>query len=134
MQPEPVMPGHGPIVRGNNQLSRELAGLSGSAYFRIPFGGNMAIPFSGPLLYGQSPEERSTAVKIQTSGIDQPDRLGTVAESPESRQRRDDRSAYVETVHDVSLPLLCSPIPLTRVIGARTDTSFCKVQSWLQFR
>ena len=100
-QPDGYPPtGHGPIVGGQGNIARELAGLRGSEFFRLPFGPTVSMsrltgPFSVGLGYGGDMPGFS-------GFLGQKD-LSRVAESPEGVQRRDDRSAYVETVQDVSI-------------------------------
>jgi hypothetical protein len=106
MQPDPAfIPGHGPIVTGQGNVSRELAGLSASDFFRLPFGPMVQLhrPFPSP----QSPDDLPLGMGIggilaEALRSDHPEDRFHVAESPDSVQRRDARSAFVESVEDVS--------------------------------
>jgi len=68
----------------------------GNAMFHIPFGANVGIPLPrAPLMFGGLPLPGSLPAAI---GRDAPHST----DSPEHRQKRSDRSAFVESVTDVS--------------------------------
>lgn len=110
MQPDPgFIPGHGPIVTGQGNVSRELAGLSSSDFFRLPFGPMVQI--HRPFPFPQSPDDIPLGMGIggilaEALRSDYPEDRFHVAESPDSIQRRDARSAFVESVEDVSRRIL----------------------------
>jgi len=118
-QQEPFMSSHGPILLGQGAVARELAGLSGTGFFHVPYGPDVRLRFGagvpgGPLggwksMLG-SPADITVNPVTQAGvpGTTGGEPLGVIAESPatEQPQRRDDKSAYVESITDVSHPLL----------------------------
>jgi len=114
-QQGPFLPGHGPIVLGQGAISREPAGFSGTGYFHVPFGPDVRLRFGGGLpggaLSGLQGMMGAAAGLAQDHGAQPGDtgpigraQLGVIAESPatERTRRREDKSAYVESITDVS--------------------------------
>ena len=124
-QQEPFMSSHGPILLGQGAVARELAGLSGTGFFHVPYGPDVRLRLGagvpgGPLggwksMLG-SPADITVNPVTQAGvpGTTGGEPLGVIAESPatEQPQRRDDKSAYVESITDVSHPLfvLCGRV------------------------
>ena len=79
-------------------------GMFGGGFYRIPFGVPMSVHLPRPLLVSRDSAGLGVGVGLPSrlAEIFTPNALSRVAESPEGRQRNDARSAYVETVQDVS--------------------------------
>ena len=106
LQPEAPLPIPGPPPQVPDPTER--SGPFGSGpFFRIPFGVPLGASIPRPMLITRNSSGMGVGMGLSSrlaDFINPP--LSRVTESPEGRQRRDDRSAYVETVHDVSTATL----------------------------
>lgn len=89
--------------------ARERAALSGGPFFRIPFGVPMNANLSRPMMalrtdtgIGMGIGYDAGAVRAMQQGASEYGMDG-IGDNPEDPRRRADRSAYVESVEDVSL-------------------------------
>ncbi|ORX39184.1 hypothetical protein BD324DRAFT_618757 [Kockovaella imperatae] len=110
-------------------------GALGGSFYRIPFGVPMSMSLPRPLLMSRDSAGLGIGVSLppQLTKLFTPP-LSRVAESPEGRQRKDDRSAYVETVHDEQEPV--DPTVTARQVRSggpsRSDESAALAESGIQ--
>lgn len=95
-------------IMGGQPMTRDV-GNAGS-FFRIPFGVPLGMPLARPMMLMRTGTGTGMGIGITGMGMG-PSGLDNVPEADE--RRRDDRSAFVETVHDVSW-FLCSACPANR--------------------
>lgn len=100
----------------HSHLSRELAGLSGGSFFRIPFGVPMGARMPHPLMMTR--QGTSVGLGLGFGGAQRMEGVTGVAESPEGTRGR---SAYVESVEDVSTYWVTSK----RLTAIGTGASCC---------
>ena len=82
--------------------------MIGNAMFHIPFGGNIGIPLPrAPIMLGRF----STAGLIHDPALSN---VHVIGDSPETKHKRSDRSAFVESVTDVS-PSSCDDFLCSRL-------------------
>ena len=82
--------------------ARQNAGLSGGSFFRIPFGVPLGTGIPRPLVIMRSDTGLATGLGVTKDSVAaEVHHLGEVDDQRERRSRKDDRSAFVETIPDV---------------------------------
>lgn len=104
--------------------ARQNAGLSGGSFFRIPFGVPLGTGIPRPLVIMRSDTGLATGLGVTKDGVAaEVHHLGEVDDQPERKSRKDDRSAFVETIpdeQDPALPAAKSPSPRPRTAKEST--------------
>jgi len=103
------------IQQQGGDSSNELARMNQDSFFRIPFGVPMGLQLPRPMMAMRTGTGAGMAIGVGSGtgrgfyGVSTEPGLSGVQKSPESAHRRTDRSAFVESVDDVSLEQIDFP-------------------------